>query len=344
MITANYKYIAAAALTLFALCIAAAAQDRNKCPPNADRLTAEKIDEFSHIDDSELYINVAVLFERLKTEPAGTYAYVIAYKGADALPADRDRNHVAERIREAVAIQNQNVAQFEMIDGGFRKTDGAEFFFVQSGTKPPLPSNTVPAPKTPKGTVLWAKNILTEESSPIDEFVNRAIVYRDLEDEDTDGRPYIPDLAETQPNPNPNVPETAPQPEIWKLGLFIPELTFQKDNSQENPPLTEEQLDAIRFNWTNKKFAPAIAKTKGSYGVMIYYADDQFYDISRLEPFIAAGRDRIAKAANLDPALIQVIFGGYRGQPQVEYWLVPDGGNQPIANPEDRDSSEPSDN
>jgi len=339
MRTANYKYIAIALLLLAFNC---AAQTVNKCLPNTSRLTAEKIDEFSHIDDNELYINVVVLFERLRTEPVGTYAYVIAYKGADALPADRNINHVANRIREAIAIQNQNAAQFEMIDGGFRKTDGAEFFFVQSGTKPPLPSNTVPTPKTPRGTVLWAKNILTEESSPIEEFVNRAIVYRDLEDDDTDGRPFIPDLAETQPNPSPSVPETAPQPEIWKLGLFIPELTFQKNNSQEKPPLTAEELEAIRFNWTNKKFAPAVAKTKGAYGIMIYYADDQFYDISRLEPFITAARDRMAYAAGIFPESIQIIFGGYRGQPQVEYWLVPTDGTRPIPKPENRDSSEPS--
>ena len=339
MRTANYKYIAIALLLLGFNC---AAQTANKCPSNASRLTTEKIDEFSHIDDSELYINVAVLFERLKTEPAGTYAYVIAYKGSDALPADRNNNRVANRIREAIAIQNQNVAQFEMIDGGFRKTDGAEFYFVQSGTKPPLPSNTVPTPKTPRGTVLWAKNILTEESSPIDEFVNRAIVYRDMP-EDYDG-PTLPAIEETEPNPSPSVPETAPQPEIWKLGLFIPELTFQKNNSQENPNLTAEELDAIRFSWTNKRFAGAVAKTKGAYGIMIYYADDQFYDISRLEPFIAAGRDRMAYAARIFPESIQIIFGGYRGQPQVEYWLVPADGTRPIPKPEDRDSSEPSDN
>ncbi len=337
MRTANYKYIAIALLLLAFNC---AAQTVNKCPSNASRLTAEKIDEFSHIDDSELYINVAILFERLKDAPGGTYAYVIAYNGADALPADLGNNRVAIRIREAIEIQKQNETQFVMIDGGFRKTDGAEFYFVQSGTKPPLPSNTVPAPKAPPGTVLWAKSILTEESSPIDEFVNRAIVYRDMP-EDYDG-PTLPAIEESQPNPSPSIPETAPQPEIWKLGLFIPELTFQKDNSQEKPPLTSEELDAIRFNWTNKKFAPAIAKTKGSYGVMIYYADDQFYDISRLEPFIAAGRDRMAYAARIFPESIQIIFGGYRGQPQVEYWLVPADGTRPIAKPEDRDSSEPS--
>ena len=340
MRTANYKYIAIALLLLAFNC---AAQTANKCPSNASRLTAEKIDEFSHIDDSELYINVAVLFERLKTEPAGTYAYVIAYKGADALPADRDYNHVAKRIREAIAIQNQNAGQFEMIDGGFRETDGAEFFFVQAGNRPPLPSNTVPAPKPSEGTVLWAKTTLNEESSPIEEFVNRAVVYRDLEgDEDLDGRPSIPDLPTTQPNPNPTGPLTTIPTELENQIVFATNVLVETDNS-EKPPLTAEELDAIRYSWTNKKFVPAIAKSKNAHGVMIYYADDLFYDTSRLEPFIAAGRDRIAKAANLDPDRIQIIFGGYRGQPQVEYWLVPANGNQPIPKPEDRDSSEPSD-
>ncbi len=342
MRSAKLKYIAAVTIILFAFGVMAVAQDAQKCIPNASRLTAEKIDEFSHIDDSELYINVAVLFERLKTEPAGTYAYVIAYKGADSLPADRDHNYVAERIVAAMTVQKQTDKRFEMIDGGFRKTDGAEFFFVEAGNKPPLPSNTVPAPKTPRGTVLWAKTTLSEESSPIDEFVNRAVVYRDLEEEVTDGLPYIPDLPTTQPNPSPTAPDPTSQPEIWKLNIFIPDLRVELDNT-EKPPLTAEELDAIRYSWTNKKFAPTIAKTKGSYGVMIYYADDQFYDISRLEPFIAAGRDRMTTAAGIFGESIPIIFGGYRATPQVEYWLVPAGGNHPIPKPEDRDSSELSD-
>jgi len=175
---------------------------------------------------------------------------------------------------------------------------------------------------------------VNEDARPIDEFVNRAIVYRDMP-EDYDG-PTLPAIEETEPNPSTS------QPETWKLGLFIPELTYNTDNS-EKPPLTAEELDAIRYGWTNKRFAPAIAKSKGSQGVMIYYADDQYYDISRLEPFIAAGRDRMAIAANLDPDRIEVIFGGYRGQVQVEYWLVPYGGTLPLAKPEARDAP-PTDN
>ena len=338
MIIANYKNIAAVALVIFALTFAVAAQDRNKCPSNASREEAEKIDEFSHIDDGELYINVAVLFERLKDAPSGTYAYVIAYKGADSLPADGDRNHVAERIREAIAIQKQNGTPFEMIDGGFRETDGAEFFFVQAGKRPPLPSNTVPAPKTPRGTVLWAKTALNEESSPIEEFVNRAVVFRNMP-EDYDG-PTLPEIEETQTDPTGPL-KTIP-PELENQIVFATNVFVETDNS-EKPPLTADELDAIRYSWTNKKFAPAIAKSKMSRGVMIYYADDQYYDISRLEPFITAGRDRIAKAAGLDPNRIEVIFGGYRGQVQVEYWLVPYGGTLPIAKAEDRDSNEPSD-
>lgn len=342
MRTAKLKYIAAVTIVLCAFGVMVTAQDAQKCIPNASRLTAEKIDEFSHIDDSEVYINVAVLFERLKTEPAGTYAYVIAYKGADSLPADRDHNYVAERIIAAMTVQKQTDKRFEMIDGGFRKTDGAEFYFVQAGTKPPLPSNTVPAPKTPRGTVLWAKTTLSEESSPIDEFVNRAVVYRDLEgDEDLDGRPYIPDLPKTEPTTSPTGPLTTIPPELENQIAFATNIFVETDNS-EKPPLTAEELDAIRYSWTNKKFAHAIAKTKGSYGVMIYYADDQFYDISRLEPFIAAGRDRMTTAAGIFGESIPIIFGGYRSQPQVEYWLVPAGGTHPIAKPEDRDSSEPS--
>ena len=340
MRTANYKYITAVALAVFALSLAAIGQAPQKCPTHAGRLTAEKIDEFNYIDDSELYIDVAILFERLKDAPSGTYAYVIAYNGADALPADIGSNHVAMRIREAVASQKQNDTMFVMIDGGYRKTDGAEFFLVRPKTKPPLPSKTVPAPTTPKGTVLWAKNIFTDESGVIDEFVNRAVVYRDLEDDDFDGRPFIPELPTTQPNPSPTAPVTSGQPEIWKLGLFIPDLTITP-NTSEKPPLTAKELDAIRFSWTNKKFAPAVAKSKNAHGVMIYYADVEYYDTSRLEPFIADGRDRIANAAGLDPVRIQVIFGGYRGQPQVEYWLVPANGDQPIPNPEDPNDDRP---
>ncbi len=107
--------------------------------------------------------------------------------------------------------------------------------------------------------------------------------------------------------------------------------------------LTTEQIQDLKFYWVNKKFPVEIAAKKGSNGVMIFYADDQYYDINKLQHFVDEGRDFLSAAGNLPAGRIQVLFGGYGANPYVEYYIVPKGSKPPEPNPEERPVEQPTD-
>ena len=76
--------------------------------------------------------------------------------------------------------------------------------------------------------------------------------------------------------------------------------------------------------------------------MIVLYADENFYDINSLMRFIEEGKARIVQESQIPANRVLVMFGGYRGLPQVEYWLVPYGAPMPELKTEDRaKASEP---
>jgi hypothetical protein len=108
--------------------------------------------------------------------------------------------------------------------------------------------------------------------------------------------------------------------------------TLSNEDSANNP----EELQSMRFSWARKKFGDALVKDPAAGGVLVLYADDQYYEVGRLLEFISEGRDRIAAGSEIDAGRIQVVYGGYRGLAQVEFWVVPEGQQMPEFKPADR--------
>lgn len=104
----------------------------------------------------------------------------------------------------------------------------------------------------------------------------------------------------------------------------------------EDSVINPGELESVKFSWAKKKFGAALKKDETVNGVFILYADENFYEVGRLIRFIEEGRDRIAADSEIDPGRIQVVFGGYRGLPQVEFWVVAQGENLPDPKPEER--------
>lgn len=113
--------------------------------------------------------------------------------------------------------------------------------------------------------------------------------------------------------------------------------TEQEQFTEENP-LSQLELEKAKFLWASKKYGDAIAADQNASGTIIFYADEAYYDIGRLEHFVAEGRDRLATKSGVDPSRIQVIYGGYRGMAQVEMWTIPAGQQPPTPKPESRDA------
>lgn len=126
----------------------------------------------------------------------------------------------------------------------------------------------------------------------------------------------------------------------------IPEADVADSSQTSEPfdPANEEdsldkgqELDKVKFLWAKKKFGDALAADPEARGVIFLYADENFYEIVRLTNFVNEGRVRIAERSEIDPSRIEVIFGGYRGVPQVEMWFVPAGQEMPEARPAQRE-------
>lgn len=100
------------------------------------------------------------------------------------------------------------------------------------------------------------------------------------------------------------------------------------------------RLDTLKYAWAKKAFGDAVKANPTNSGVIILYADDKYFDAERLTRFVEEGRDRIAESSAIPGNRIQVAFGGYRAVPQVELWVVPQGGPMPEFKTEDRSKTE----
>jgi hypothetical protein len=113
------------------------------------------------------------------------------------------------------------------------------------------------------------------------------------------------------------------------------------EDPAQNAPADEDTMpaassDVSRFLWAKKSFGDAIKANPANNGVIVLYADEEHFDLNALMTFIEDGRSRIAKKSDIEGDRIQVVFGGYRGVPQVELWVVQDGSPMPELKPEDR--------
>ena len=113
------------------------------------------------------------------------------------------------------------------------------------------------------------------------------------------------------------------------------EVETVEDNFEIEKP-TPEEIEEAKFSWVNEKFGAIIKKQKGSSGVIIFYADDAYYDVSKLQNFFEEGKRKIAEANKISAAKIQVLYGGYRDTVEAEFLVVPKKGEPPTPRPDER--------
>lgn len=253
--------------------------------------------------------------------PPGERLFILAYSPPNAVAKAKGIRPTIDRL---VAASKFSGSQVRVLMSEATDKDEAEFYIVPAGAAPP----------EPRREVLLGKDLIPEETGVIEEFVDRVRLNRMLEEEfDRDESKFEPTVIASED------PIPVPIPLIENSSRPVAEdgdLT-STDETIDGSPLDREVYLRIRYSWTNKRLGPAIAARKAGRGVMIFYADDEFYDIARLEVFILEGRDRIAKAAGIDPDLIEVVFGGYRARVSIDSWLITEGGRTPEPTPERRD-------
>lgn len=137
---------------------------------------------------------------------------------------------------------------------------------------------------------------------------------------DTDGS-YDPSTVD------PTISSEEPQSE--STGEDQSEETQQQAAGNDESYPAGSRLDTLKFSWAKKSFGEAVKASPTNNGVIVLYADENYYDLEGLTRFIEEGRNRIAEMSGLGGERLQVVFGGYRAAPQVELWVVPQGSPMP---------------
>lgn len=281
----------------------------------------EKIDEFGALGECEFRARLDYLLFKLQNKKDST-GYLIFYQGKDVLPADYETNLNMRQVRNHISFRNQDPGRLVLVDGGFREKVFTELWLVPNGASPPLPTDTIPAPKIPTDkTFLYDKNNLWggEEGNLLDEYILP----------DVKAKEEAEQLAYEQENQSEEtIDETTTEIETAKVDEEVEEPEIEQP--------TAEEREAAKFYWTNEKFGELIKNQKDSHGVIIFYADDAYYDVGKLQSHFEEGKRRIAEAAKISASKIRVVFGGYRSGVEAEFWIVPKKGKSPKPTPEER--------
>jgi hypothetical protein len=107
-------------------------------------------------------------------------------------------------------------------------------------------------------------------------------------------------------------------------------------DENDETSLSAPRMDTLKYSWAKKSFGEAIKTAPTNNGVIVLYADENYYDVERLMGLAEEGRNRISESSAVSGDRIQVVFGGYRAIPQVELWVVPRGGPMPEFKAEER--------
>lgn len=277
-----------------------------------DTKNAIKIDEFGFLNECDAGARVDILLSRLQNEPSAT-GYIIIYQGKDVLPADYESSRRERFIKNQLLFRNYDAGRIVFIRGGFREELSTEMWIVPSDADAPTPTNTVPAPVTPKNkTFLYDKNFLQTEEYYfyLDELI-------------------LPSVKAQIEEKNRLVEE---QLEVEKSNSGQSAFT-EEETAEENfelPKPTPEEIEEAKFVWVNEKFGALIKNQKDSHGVLIFYADDAYYDVGKLQSLFEEGAQKIAEANKISVSKVQVVYGGYRGMVEVEFWMVPKKGKNPL--------------
>jgi hypothetical protein len=246
--------------------------------------------------------------------------YIIVYNGKNVLPSAYDNNKFQRQIRTQMDFLPLDETRVVFVDGGFREEVFAEFFIVPKDGEIPKPSKTVSKPQIPKNKAyLFDKSIFYDSQ----EFVFDSI----LANQEAERLKDEQDYAREHPEENvENLPEELPPGVV----------------ETETSPEEYEEPKLPAFYWINSRFGEILKGEKTTKGVLIFYADDQYYDLGKVKPEMESGKKHIMAETGISADRIEIIFGGYREEITVEFWVVPNKGKRPKPTPDERKPETPS--
>jgi hypothetical protein len=214
---------------------------------------------------------------------------------------DTDIANREQWITQRIASRNFDRSRITLVRGGYLPVPTTEFWLIPPHAKNPNVSKSEPEP--PAGTVSPHASLFdTTYFQEFDEFVLDSIKQKEEEERRQEQHDDGDQDAEEDYGPN-------------------------------SPPRD-------RFKWTEVYVPFDLQAQNGSKIMIIFYADEDRYDIRAITQFIEQGRDRLAKETKLPKERLIVVFGGYRESPEAEFWFVPRNGKEPVPDSLCKDDSQ----
>ena len=296
------------ALLLLILSLTAFGQEESENPEPAKLAETVKIDEFGRVGDCELGARIDTLFIALGDRPDST-AYIIVYRGAEALPSEQTESYSQRQLslfRNHISFRKYEANRVVLIDGGFRQGDSVwrEFWLVPEGGIIPEPTGTVEKPKMP-----------TDKAFKVDER------YLEISDAAIQKEEEIYEDSEQMTD---EISETT-------------EETVEAETSETVTPVEEEVLEEYpEYDSMSDFFAETLKQNPKAGGMVIFYFDEEEFDVAKSRQIVEEGLRRLSEKSEINLSKVKIIFGGYRNEQKIEFWIVPKGAKEPSATPEQR--------
>lgn len=301
------------------------------------------LDEYGMVGECDFGGRLDTFLAELSQKP-DHQGYIINYKSAAELLDERDSFAREKAMTNHIAFRNFDSSRITIVRGGYRSEYSTELWLIPPGAEPPPPSRTVPEPRIQdESTFLFAKTALLDmDAEQLQGFVIASIREQEAAEHaealrEMEAEQGLDDKSEASILGDEDL---AAESKISELGGDRPEADSDgtKGNNETDyiDERSEEDKEAERFEWADVGLGRFLTTRKKASGVMIFYADDERYDISKIRSFIEKGRDRLAEQAQVSGTKLSIVFGGYREYPEVEFWFVPTKGKAPAASPEER--------
>jgi len=107
----------------------------------------------------------------------------------------------------------------------------------------------------------------------------------------------------------------------------------EDEDSNDTEFELEAQLNSKDFA---KELAEVLSRDKTWRAVLIFYADEDEYDIQNSRQIIESLLQPYVKTSNLDLNRVKIIYGGYRVNCEIEIWVVNKNGIEPEPMPDEK--------
>ena len=106
-----------------------------------------------------------------------------------------------------------------------------------------------------------------------------------------------------------------------------------EDSNGESELEPETESDSKDFA---KELAEVLSRDKTWRASLIFYADEDDYDIQKSRQIIESLLQPYVKTSSLDLSRVKIIFGGYRANPEIEVWVINKNGIEPEPMPDEK--------